>query len=262
VAITNLNNMIILQIQNLTKVFDGIKALNNLSITIEENSITALVGPNGSGKTTLFNVISGFLQSDTGTILLNGRDIASLYPYQIVQRGLARTFQNIRLFPQISVLDNVLLGLKYETGDRFFAALLQTKSMKEEERVNIRKAEELLRFVGLLEKKDDLAENLSHGQRKLLELARILALDRNLLLLDEPTAGLFPAVKQQMFSHIKILKERGKTILFIEHDLNSVMDIAEKIIFLDHGQKIAKGTPQEIRENRAVQQIYMGKLKL
>ena len=149
-----------LQIQNLTKVFDGIKALDNLSLAIEDNSITALVGPNGSGKTTLFNVITGFLPADAGHILFSGEDISSLSPDQIVKRGIARTFQNIRLFPQISVLDNVLLGLKYETGESFLAALFQTQKMEEEETSNIKKAEELLRFVGLIEKRDALGENL------------------------------------------------------------------------------------------------------
>ena len=142
------------------------------------------------------------------------------------------------------------------------AALFQTQKMDEEETSNIKKAEELLRFVGLIEKRDALGENLSHGQRKLLELARVLALDPDLLLLDEPLAGLFPEMRQQMLGHIKTLKDRGKTVIIIEHDLNSMLDVAEKIIVLDHGQKIAKGTPQEIRENQEVRRVYLGQLKL
>jgi len=251
-----------LQLQNLYKDFDGIKAVNNLSFKIEPNSITALVGPNGSGKTTVFNIVSGFLKADKGKVQLDGRDITSLSPYKITRQGIGRTFQNIRLFPQISVLDNVMLGLRYETGERFPSALFQTKRMKREEADSIKKAEKLLEFVGLSEKGDSLAENLSHGQRKLLELARILALEPKIFLLDEPIAGLFPETRRTMLRLIKTLKESGKTILFIEHDLNSVMDVAEKIIVLDHGKKIAEGTPEEIKQNKEVLKAYLGKESL
>ena len=254
--------MTMLQVQSLYKDFDGIKAVDDLSFTIAENSIVALVGPNGSGKTTVFNIITGFLGADKGIVVLDGKDISSMSPSKIARQGIGRTFQNIRLFPQISVLDNVMLGLKYETGDRFPSALFQTKRMKKEENENIKKAEELLKFAGLSEKRDSLAENLSHGQRKLLELARILALEPKIFLLDEPIAGLFPETKRTMFGLIKKLKEKGKTIIFIEHDLHSVMDIAEKIIVLDHGKKIAEGTPEEIKQNREVLRAYLGKESL
>jgi ABC-type branched-subunit amino acid transport system ATPase component len=254
--------MIMLQVQNLYKEFDGIKAVDDLSFSIEDNTIVALVGPNGSGKTTVFNIVSGFLEAEKGKVILDAKDITSVSPYKIACLGIGRTFQNIRLFPQISVLDNVMLGLKYETGDRFSSAFFQTRRMKKEEAENIKKAEELLKFVGLSNKRDDLAENLSHGQRKLLELARILALEPKIFLLDEPTAGLFPENKRTMFGLIRELKESGKTVLFIEHDLHSVMDIAEKIIVLDHGKKIAEGTPGEIRQNKEVLRAYLGKASL
>lgn len=251
-----------LQIQSLCKDFDGIKAVDDLSFKIESNSITALVGPNGSGKTTVFNIISGFLKADKGRVRLDDRDITSLSPYKITRQGIGRTFQNIRLFPQISALDNVMLGLRYETGERFSAALFQTRRMKREEADNVKKAEGLLEFVGLSEKRDSPAENLSHGQRKLLELARILALEPKIFLLDEPIAGLFPECRRTMLGLIKTLKEKGKTILFIEHDLNSVMDVAEKVIVLDHGKKIAEGTPEEIKQNKEVLKAYFGKESL
>ena len=254
--------MTMLQVQNLSKEFDGIKAVDDLSFSIEENSIVALVGPNGSGKTTVFNIVNGFLDEDKGKIVFEDKDITSLSPYKIAQLGVGRTFQNIRLFPQISVLDNVMLGLKYEIGERFSAALFRMKAMKNEEKENMNKAGGLLKFVGLFEKRDELAENLSHGQRKLLELARVLALEPKIFLLDEPIAGLFPETKGTIFGLIRKLKESGKTILFIEHDLHSVMDIAEKIIVLDHGKKIAEGTPEEIRINEEVIRAYLGKRKV
>ena len=252
--------MATLQVQNLNKAFDGIKAVDNLSFEIEENSITALIGPNGSGKTTVFNLLSGFLRPDSGKIIFNGKEIATYKPSRIAHLGIGRTFQNIRLFPQISVLDNVMLASKYVKGEDFSAALFQTKNMKNEEKENRQKAEELLIFVGLIDKKNQLAENLSHGQRKLLEIARLLALESKVLLLDEPTAGVFPETKKKILNFIKELKE--KTIIFIEHDMSSVMDVAQKIVVLDSGKKIAEGTPEEIRANKKVLEAYLGKTHL
>lgn len=251
--------MSILKIYNLAKEFDGIKAVDDLSFEIDENSITALIGPNGSGKTTVFNLITGYLKSDKGTVLFDGKQITSLSPHKISQLSIGRTFQNIRLFPQISVLDNVMLGLKYEKGDSFSAALFQTRRMKKEEDENRKKAYEILVFVGLTEKKDKLAENLSHGQRRLLELARILAFDPKLFLLDEPTAGLFPKTKRIMLDLMEKLKEKGKTILFIEHDFNSVIDVADMVIVLNYGKKIAEGKPEEMKQNEEVLKAYLGK---
>lgn len=254
--------MTMLQVQNLVKEFDGIKAADDIVFEVEENLICGLVGPNGSGKTTIFNLICGYLKPDRGKIFFDGREITSLRPHKISQLGIGRTFQNIRLFPQISVLDNVMLGFKYDKGEKFSSALFQTKRMKQEEKQNLLKAEEILKFAGLMEKKEEPAENLSHGQRKLLELARILALEPALFLLDEPFAGLFPETKRTMLNLIRNLKEQGKTILFIEHDMNSVMGVAEKVIVLNYGKKIAEGKPDDVRNNEEVLKAYLGKRRI
>lgn len=248
--------MTILEIKNVSKDFNGIKALDNLSFEVEDNSIVALIGPNGSGKTTVFNIITGFLKPDNGEIYFENKKIVSLAPYKIARLGIGRTFQNIRLFPQISALDNVMLAMKYEKGESLFSGLFQTWQMKKEEKENQNKAFNLLNLVGLYEKRLKLAENFSHGQRKLLELIRTLALDPKILLLDEPTAGLSPEMKRKMLDILKRLKEQGKTILFIEHNMNVVMDIAERIIVLNYGKKIAEGMPNDIKENKKVLEIY------
>jgi ABC-type branched-subunit amino acid transport system ATPase component len=246
----------ILEGKNLSKNFDGIKALDDLSFSIEENKIISLIGPNGSGKTTLFNIITGFLEPDNGEVYYKGKPILEEPPHHIANLGIGRTFQNLRLLQKITVLDNVLLAFKDQSGESFFGVYFSLKNKKEQE-INREKALTLIEFVGLSEKAEDLAENLSYGQQKLLTLACCIAMDADLLLLDEPVAGLSSVMIAKMFGLMKELKKQGKTIFFIEHNLKVVTEVSDKVIVIDEGKKIAEGEPRIVIENPKVIEAYL-----
>jgi len=247
-----------LELRGITKRFGGLVAVDELSFTVEENSITALIGPNGAGKTTVFNIVMGIYSPDEGDVYFKGRRITGMAPHKVAQLGISRMFQNIRLFPHMTVLENILVAMRYERGESLMAVLFQRGKVKREERERMERAVELLNLTDLVEKKDTPAANLSQGQRKLLEIARALATGAELFLLDEPTSSLSPNMKERMVKTILSLKDMGKTVLFIEHDMEVVRE-ADKVIVLSSGRKIAEGSYHEVMADKKVVEVYLGR---
>jgi ABC-type branched-subunit amino acid transport system ATPase component len=246
----------ILEISKLSKVFDGVKAVNEVSLAVEAQRIVSLIGPNGAGKTTLFNLVCGFLPRDRGTIVFRGEGLDGMGPHRIARLGIGRTFQDLRLIRKVSVLDNVMLGFQHQAGEGVLHALAGWKT-KREERRNLDKARGLLEFVGLAEKAGDLAEALSYGQQKLLTLACCLAMDAQLLLLDEPVAGIEPETSHRILELLQELRSQGKTIFLIEHNLEAVRAISDFVVVMDEGRKIAEGTPEAVMQDPVVLDAYL-----
>jgi branched-chain amino acid transport system ATP-binding protein len=251
----------ILEAVEVTKRFGGLIAVNNVDFFIKRGSICSVIGPNGAGKTTFFNMITGVYTPTSGTLLFDGRSIAGLKPNQVTQRGIGRTFQNIRLFSNMTALENVLVGMHARLHASLGGILLQTRSVKKEEIAARHAAHVLLSYVGLGgERANEMSKNLPYGDQRRLEVARALATDPQLLLLDEPTAGMNPQETAELTRLIRRIRdERGITVLLIEHDMKVVMDISERITVLDRGTKIAEGSPEDVRANEQVIEAYLGR---
>lgn len=251
--------MTLLKVTNLSKVFGGLKAVSNFNVDIDNGELIGLIGPNGAGKTTAFNLLTGVYVPTDGQIEFDGKSVVGLKPYQITQRGIARTFQNIRLFSDLTVLDNVKIAYHFHVKYGLLESVLRMGRYHAEEEEIEAKAIKFLEIFQLADKKDEIARNLPYGEQRRLEIARALAAQPKLLLLDEPAAGMNPQETQKLMQMIRwIKKEFNLTILLIEHDMSLVMNVCERIYVLDYGTIIAQGTPQEIKNNPRVIEAYLG----
>ncbi|GAK55322.1 ABC transporter related protein [Candidatus Vecturithrix granuli] len=254
--------MALLEIRNIEKDFGGLIALNNVSFDVHEGEIVSVIGPNGAGKTTLFNCLTGYSKPDKGHVHFSGKNATGLTPHEINALGMARTFQQIRLFMNLTIMENVLIGMHSRTRTGVFSALLRPAWVRAEE---IAARAKVVQILGLFQERllprlEQQARMLSYANRRRLEIARALASDPKLMLLDEPAAGMNPHETQLATDLIRQLREMGHTILLIEHDMRLVMALSDRVIVLDHGEKIAEGSPQEVQQNQQVIEAYMGRV--
>jgi branched-chain amino acid transport system ATP-binding protein len=252
--------MALLQTTNVVKRFGGLTAVNKINFSLEKGQIASIIGPNGAGKTTFFNTLFGIYRPEEGTIDFNGSTLIGLRPDQIAERGIARTFQNIRLFGSMTVIENIIVGMHTQLKQRGTDALFRTKTFYQEEDEAEKRAESIMEYVGLKNVGNELARNLPYGGQRRIEIGRALAANPTLLLLDEPTAGMNPNETEEAIKLFRRIRDdRGVTVLMIEHDMRVVMNISERISVMDYGEKIAEGTPAEIRSNQRVIEAYLGR---